>query len=152
MIIHHKGDLLKSDCNVIVHQVNCQGVMGSGIAKQIKETYPSVFEQYRKRYLSNGAKLGEIDICNVGGDRMVVNLYSQDKYLPRGVRHTNYEAFKDGLTELKKSISYWGSTNLFKIGFPYRIGCGLGGGDWKIVRRLIEEVFPDPWQIQIWEM
>ena len=27
-----KGDLLKSDCQYIVHGVNCQGVMNSGIA------------------------------------------------------------------------------------------------------------------------
>lgn len=30
---YYKGDLLKSPCNMICHQVNCQGVMGDGIAK-----------------------------------------------------------------------------------------------------------------------
>jgi hypothetical protein len=27
------------------------------------------------------------------------------------------------------------------IGFPYLMGCGLGGGDWRIVERLIEVAF-----------
>jgi hypothetical protein len=37
-----KGDLLKSDCQYIAHGVNCQGVMNSGIAKQIRDKYPEV--------------------------------------------------------------------------------------------------------------
>jgi O-acetyl-ADP-ribose deacetylase (regulator of RNase III) len=46
-----KGNLLdafdKGEVNVIGHIVNCQGVMGSGIAKSIKERYPQVFNEYR---------------------------------------------------------------------------------------------------------
>ena len=33
--------------NVIAHQVNCQGVMGSGVAKQIRDRYPEVYTQYK---------------------------------------------------------------------------------------------------------
>lgn len=40
-IIEH--DLLMLDCDIICHQVNCQSVMGSGIAKQIKTKYPNVY-------------------------------------------------------------------------------------------------------------
>lgn len=35
MITHHNGDLLKSGCDIICHQVNLQGIMGGGLAKQI---------------------------------------------------------------------------------------------------------------------
>lgn len=31
MIRYRKIDLLKSECNIVCHQVNCQGVMDSGI-------------------------------------------------------------------------------------------------------------------------
>ena len=44
MIKHIKGDIFKSNADAILHQVNCQGVMGSGIAKQVKENFPVVFE------------------------------------------------------------------------------------------------------------
>ena len=40
MIKIFEGDLLESGANFICHQVNCQGVMGSGVAKQIKEQFP----------------------------------------------------------------------------------------------------------------
>ena len=45
-IIYKKGNLLDAQTDVIAHQVNCQGVMGSGVAKQIKEKWPDVFKQY----------------------------------------------------------------------------------------------------------
>lgn len=39
-IIYRKGDVLealrKGEVDIVIHQTNCQGVMGSGIAKQIK--------------------------------------------------------------------------------------------------------------------
>ena len=44
MIHYVKGNLLDSDCDYICHQVNCQGVMGSGIAKQIRERWPEVYK------------------------------------------------------------------------------------------------------------
>lgn len=40
MIKHVKADIFTTDCDIIVHQVNCYGVMGAGIAKQVKERYP----------------------------------------------------------------------------------------------------------------
>jgi len=27
------------------------------------------------------------------------------------------------------------------IGMPYKIGCGLGGGDWNVVETMIKELF-----------
>ena len=39
---------MESGCNIICHQVNCQGVMGSGIAKQVREKYPNVYNSYKK--------------------------------------------------------------------------------------------------------
>lgn len=36
MIKHEIGDMFASDANVFVHQVNCKGVMGSGVAKQVR--------------------------------------------------------------------------------------------------------------------
>lgn len=60
MIRYIKGDLLETDAPVIVHGCNCQGVMGSGVAKQIKEKYFTVYEIYRKIYENQGLELGTI--------------------------------------------------------------------------------------------
>ena len=39
---HIYGDIFLSNADAILHQVNCQGVMGSGVAKQVREKYPIV--------------------------------------------------------------------------------------------------------------
>jgi len=46
MKIHNILVIVDAQTNVIAHQVNCQGIMGSGIAKQIKEKWFDVFKQY----------------------------------------------------------------------------------------------------------
>lgn len=37
------GDLFSSNADVIAHQVNCSSAMNSGIAKQIRNKYPEVY-------------------------------------------------------------------------------------------------------------
>lgn len=46
MIIDKIGDILHTEADVICHQVNCKGVMGAGLAKQIRNQLLSE-EQYR---------------------------------------------------------------------------------------------------------
>ena len=49
MIYNIVGDLLKQDkVDIICHQTNCKGVMGAGIAFQIKRAYPEVFKKYKE--------------------------------------------------------------------------------------------------------
>lgn len=159
MVQYKNGDLLTSDCNVICHQVNCQGVMGAGIAKAIRDKYPQVYQMYKLKHLRGDDKLGDIDIIRVeDGSRplYVVNLYAQDEYLPRGVCHTNYEAFRECLKKLKAELTYYNSTLpkvKFKIGFPNHIGCGLAGGFWYITRNIIESEFAsNTWEVEIWKL
>ncbi len=41
-----EGSVLDAKENIIGHQVNCIGVMGAGLALQIKNKYSMVFEEY----------------------------------------------------------------------------------------------------------
>ncbi|WP_223260709.1 hypothetical protein [Bacillus sp. LNXM65] len=36
------GNILEASEDIICHQVNCKGVMGAGLAKQIKSKYPNI--------------------------------------------------------------------------------------------------------------
>lgn len=49
-IIEKRGDILspnKTGHDVIIcHQVNCLGIMGAGLAKQIREKFPCVYQMY----------------------------------------------------------------------------------------------------------
>lgn len=74
------GDLFKTPFEIIAHQVNCQGVMGSGVAKQVKEKFPYVYSTYVKALKQNGAdfmygksqifyqKLGKNTPTSLGGE------------------------------------------------------------------------------------
>lgn len=46
MIKYIIGDALNTDCDILCHQVNLQGVMGGGIAKQIAQRFPNVESEY----------------------------------------------------------------------------------------------------------
>lgn len=147
MLVDKLGDLLKSGCNVICHQTNCQGVMGSGIALQIRTQFPKVYKTFLDSYKQGKSKLGEIDVVQVE-DKYIVNMYSQNKYLPRGVNHTSYDAFRACLRKIKER--FINERENITIGFPANIGCGLAGGDWSVVRDIIDIEFKD-WRVEIWK-
>ena len=148
MVVDKSGDLLKSGCDVICHQTNCQGVMGSGIALQIRTQHPEVYKTFLDSFNQGKSKLGEIDVVQVSR-KYIVNMYSQSNYLPRGVNHTNYDAFRACLRKIKER--FIDERENITIGFPAKIGCGLAGGDWNVVRDIIEEEFYD-WRVEIWKL
>lgn len=143
MVREVRGDLLNSPCDIICHQVNCRGVMGAGLAKKIAEAYPLVLRVYRDKYNKGLARLGELDFIQTPDMRIVCNMYAQDRY-GRDRQYTDYEAFKDcldGIVDFVRRCESKYNRKIRKIGFPYNIGCGLAGGDWNIVRELIENRF-----------
>lgn len=151
------GDIFQSKADAILHQVNCQGVMGSGVAKQVREKYPVVFQWYKLRCdedkkvrercgLIKSTLLGLAQICYkedylVGDPNMdtqaIVNLFAQDKYGYDGQCYTDYDA-------LRKCLEY--VNRIFKgrsVAIPYLMACHRGGGDWDKVSKMIEETLSD---------
>lgn len=158
MIHFAKGNLLDSNCDYICHQVNCRGVMGSGIARQIRDRWPEVYRYYRERYWDwfddpNATEmdmLGAIDdiaIENDTRDIHIVNMYAQSSYGFNHYRYTSYDAFEDCLYQIKRLVPVGKM-----IGFPKGIGCGLGGGNWDVILKLIEEVLGDTHEVFIYEL
>ena len=139
MIKHIKCDIFESGADVILHQVNCQGVMGSGIAKQVKEKYPHVFYGYKlecNSYSDKSLLLGYIDAYITKDKNYIVNLYAQENFGYDGRCYTNYKALKE---------CFYRVLNMFDehsvIAIPYLMGCHRGGGDWNVVYNMIEEIF-----------
>lgn len=136
------GDLLKAKENIIVHQVNCQGVMGSGIALQIKNKFPVVYDRYiEKASLSKNDKerlLGQVQFVETK-DYLVANLFGQLTYGREKKKYTNYEAIYNGLLLIKRVAK----GNELSVAIPYKIGCDRGGADWDIVYMMIEKIFED---------
>lgn len=127
---------------IIVQQVNCQGVMGAGLAKQLRSKYPVVYDSYKHLCSINKPEslLGIHQIIAVGPDTNVCNIFAQLNY-GRGQLQTNYDAFRFAIGQLKIKINQ--SAYDGDVYFPEGIGCGLAGGDWNIVSGIINEVFPN---------
>lgn len=156
MICRKVGNLLDSDCEYICHQVNCQGKMGSGIAGQIKERWPAVYTDYRNFYSYQSLKgpnselLGSVIATSIPNedwpDKVVLSLFAQENYGYDGRRYTSYDAFWNCLHEIKEAVPK-GST----IGFPEKIGCGLGGANWRIIYNMIHEVLAEDYDVFIYK-
>lgn len=135
------GDLLQAQEDIIGHQVNCQGVMGSGVAKALRASYASLYPEYKKYcdlHSSPDQLLGHCLIVSTK-DKQVANLFGQLQYGRQKVLYTNYEALKKALATLKQHAAEHNQS----VALPHNIGCGLANGDWSIVSQMIEEVFHD---------
>lgn len=121
--------------NFLVHCCNMQHVMGAGIAKQIKHTYPEAYTVDGIWFLSKNPDFSHMSVARISTNRYVINVYGQ-RYYGTENRQLNYAFLRTGLTQLA-SITDTADT----IGLPYGMGCGLAGGDWPTVLKIIEDVF-----------
>ncbi|QIW89780.1 Poa1p-like Appr-1''-p processing protein [Bacillus phage Izhevsk] len=135
------GDLLKAKEDILGHQVNCQGVMGSGIALQVKQQHPKAFEIYKElvekareedslRFL-----LGKALVVD-SNDKYIANLFGQFTYGSNG-QFTLMNALQNSLIQLRQFAE---ARNL-TVGLPFKIGSDRGGADWNEVLKLIEKAF-----------
>lgn len=139
------GDLLDVVDGVIAHGCNCQGVMGSGVAKAIRDVYPKAYDVYRTAYLethkrygkTNYLPLGDIVPVQVTDKLTVVNLLTQEHFGRTGMRYVSYDAIERAFVSLAHFCVEKGHDT---VNIPL-IGAGLGGGNWRIISTIIEEAF-----------
>ena len=136
MLIYEEGDIVNGNYDIFCQQVNCQHKMGSGLARQIRNKYPEVYKAYMD---IKDQRLGFIDSVETKDGRICVNMFAQDNYGRDGKCYTNYKAFEACLNAIIGLIEDRHIKIGAKIAFPYKIGCGLGGGNWDIIRDLIDK-------------
>jgi O-acetyl-ADP-ribose deacetylase (regulator of RNase III) len=136
-----EGSILEATEDIIGHQVNCQGVMGAGLAAQIRSKHPKVYEKYMElvnNYDDKVFLLGQTQVISVSKDRCVANLFGQLTYGRTGI-HTSYKHLYESLDKLKRKAIKHDKT----VAIPYGLGSGLAGGDWEMVYGIINKVFED---------
>lgn len=146
MIQTKKGNLLNAH-GLIVHGVNCQGVMGSGVAAQIRSKWPTVYERYKLDEEKIGLQLGDVQIVAVESGQVVANAVTQEFYGRGGKVYVDYKAVRKCFREINKYAVLWNLT----VNFPL-IGCGLAGGKWDIVSKIIDEELDDSLEKVLWLM
>lgn len=140
MITNKDIDMFKQECDAYIHQCNCFHTMGGGIAVRVKANYPEAYAADCKTKMGDYKKLGTFSSAQGKKDgRWIYNMYSQFS-MGFGNRHTNYEAFYEGLCAIKSNAIALG---LKTIAVPRNMGCTLGGGNWSICEKMIEVVFED---------
>jgi len=149
MITTRIGNLLDAT-GVIVHGCNSHGVMGSGVAKQIKDKWPAVYENYNLRYLSEGLPLGSIDYVRVDPKILVVNAITQKDYGRASQLYVSYDAIEAAFTRINDLVMEEAQYKVPKVvSFPL-IGCGLANGDWDTVSKIIDEALDDNISKVLW--
>lgn len=156
-----EGNLFDSSARIIAHQVNCQGVMGSGVAKQVKDKYPDVFQEYATLCHSAESSrdlLGKSYLLHSDGSQIefgedyegiyVANLFGQDKYGYDGKQYTDIDALGDALVNLYGQASILG---IDTIAMPYKIGCFRGGASWPRVYMILEAIFRKI-DVELWRL
>lgn len=145
MINKINGDILTAK-GYILHGVNCQGVMGSGVALAIRKKWPEVYDHYSSLVTRHGrgeGLLGTIQIVKTSDpDVRVVNCFTQDKFGKDGRVYASYQAILRCVKSFSRNIDPSFSS---VVNFP-KIGCGLGGLNWNVVETIFDLRIPDTFE------
>ena len=137
MIRFVKGDIFKSEAEVLVNPVNCVGIAGKGLALTFKEKYPQNFQEYQKACAQGLVKIGTLTRwpTNEFQTNFIISFPTKKHWR----ENSKYEYIEAGLETLKSHIL---ESGLQSIAIP-ALGCGLGGLSWPRVKQQIESNLGD---------
>ena len=133
------SDITKVTSGIVVHGCNAQGVMGSGVAKQLRAKYPTIFEDYLNDLHTMSEKkipaLGQVVYSDIPGNASltIANAITQEFYGRDGKKYVSYDALDLAMARV---ASFARNENEI-IHIPYLIGAGLGGGTAEIIIEII---------------
>lgn len=154
MITYKQGNLFDSNCQTLVCTVNCEGVMGKGVALKFKQFFPAMFSAYRATCLYSNTQLkhgGDLWLFRYNdleqltlwtptedGDKLIKGRQSRVLCFATKEKWRNpskLEWIERGLQNVKYFVSTY---SIRDIAFP-KLGCNNGGLDWNEVRPLMEK-------------
>lgn len=140
-IIYKHGDLMKATERFIVHGCNAQGVMGSGVAKLIRDKYPQAYNEYVDAHRTNGLLVGQTIWVNTH-PHAIINAITQEFYgRDENVVYASYDGIRAAFNQINATAGMPESDAFGKVdavALPL-IGAGLANGRWSIISKIIEE-------------
>jgi len=123
---------------IIVHICNNIGAWGAGFVLALSKKWRAPEIAYRAEKKHN---LGTVQLVRVEDDIIVANMVAQHGVGQRldGKPPIDYGAVRACLAQVNDSAYYTGSS----IHMP-RIGCGLAGGKWEEIEKIIQDVASVP--------
>lgn len=127
-----EGDIFKSDCDGLVNPVNCEGIMGGGLAYAFARRFPEMnleYEDFCERGLLRPGMIHTWKWNDNGRKRFILNLPTKD--LIRNDSTLRYVS--DGIDKLIQHVERY---SMESVAIP-ALGCGLGGLEWNDVCLLL---------------
>lgn len=154
-----KGNLLDTELKAIIHGCNAQGVMGAGVAKAIAKKYPECKKHYMECLKDDLDHAQNIQMTSADhwfyvmgksyqyidkqSGLSIFNLITQYYYGIENCRYVSYDALYEGIETIILEHN-----DMKQFAIP-RIGCGLGGGSWTVVRAILEDL-EDKYGVEFW--
>ena len=122
-------NIFDSQCQTIVNTVNCVGVMGKGLALEMKKRYPNMFDKY-KDYCDKGLiDIGKLWLYKHSDNKWILN-FPTKKHWKNG---SEYEYIEEGM---KKFVETYQEKGITTIAFPM-LGCNNGGLEKDVVIQIM---------------
>src|SRR6266849_997299 len=127
-IQYQKGDIFEAQAQVIVNTVNCQGVMGKGLALAFKQKYPDMFKVYQQECKTGKLGIGRPTLYQ-GSTPWILNFPTKDSWRA----DSKLEYLEKGLEFL---VARYKNAGIKSIAFP-KLGAQNGKLSWDDVGPLM---------------
>lgn len=123
------GNIFLTEQRIFTVPVNIEGVMGKGLARDVKRLYPDVFEEYHEACRRRRIAVGTPYLFKYLPTRWFLFFPTKRKWRQRSL----IEDIKSGLQWI---MTYQQDLKIHSLALP-ALGCGLGGLKWEEVKPLI---------------
>lgn len=139
MIPVKNDSILNANQKIIAQHINCYDYdKCSNVAMAIIRKFPNVKREHRLLCEKNKSNdlLGNVQFIDCK-TKIVANLYVQrdNDYSNSVGRSTDYNALEIAI----RNLFNYSRLNNIDVALPYKLGCDIGGGNWTIVKKIIEK-------------
>ena len=136
-----QSDLTTINNGYIMHQVNCQNVMGAGVAKALYSKYPEIktaYHEFATKYPNPTEHLGKIQPVSLTSNPnlKIFNAYTQ-LYYGNSAKTKKVYTDEEKLINTLNRFDQRAKQDNQPAYVPAKIGCGLAGGDWDHIKKHI---------------
>ena len=134
MIEKVKGTIFNTGADLIVNTVNCDGIMGKGIALEFKLRYPGLFEEYKELCENGEIHVGKVYLHEVLGQK-ILSFPTKNHWR----NPSKIEYIEEGLKDFARRYREF---EIESVAFP-GLGTSNGGLRWEVVFPLMEKYLSD---------
>lgn len=134
-LIFKDGDLLEATEEYIAHQCNCVTKRGMGLSGDISRKFPYA-DPYSPHSLKNPST---IKIYTHIDHPKFIGMFAQ--YYPGKPKvSSDIDTVSNRENWFLDCLHQIGQLKPASVAFPYKIGCGLAGGDWEHYLTMLREI------------